>query len=155
MDPEGIASLPDLEGPGESETVKVKRVDRPKPVFFYEREQDGMVFAAEEQEAANMIKHTDKDLRPKYLGWSDGTAFVAVYRKHTVQVGKVYSREEAGKISKEAFAAELAVAKSNMKAAKENQTPIVRPSRMEDAVQGSIPAHLIGSLLHGKRYESI
>lgn len=121
--------------PGEFENVKFKnRPLKPKLTFFYQK-RDGVIFAAEEQEAANG-KYNKKFT---FLGWSDGRAYLATLAAAKLKAGQVISKESASVILQSAFDAELKVAIKNLKDAKKNGTRIPRPSRIEWYLDSSIP----------------
>lgn len=121
--------------PGEFENVRYKASPyRPKLTFFYEKE-DETVFAAEEQEAANG-KYNKKF---KLLGWSNGEAYIKTLKDNNLKKGQLLAKEEAQKILNLAFEAELKVAKFNLSEAKKNGTGILRPKRIEYYFDRSVP----------------
>jgi hypothetical protein len=121
--------------PGEFDNVKFKNtLTKPKLTFFYEKN-DETVFAAEEQEAANG-KYNKKF---KFVGWSDGLAYLSTIHAAKLRKGQVLPKEEAETLLRSAFEAELKVARKNLKDAKKNGTRIPRPSRVEWYFDSSVP----------------
>ncbi|MCK9319385.1 hypothetical protein [Methanoculleus sp.] len=121
--------------PGEFESVRFKSFPtKAKITFFYEN-RNGVPFAAEEQEAANG-KYNKKF---RFLGWSDGTKYVEVFKTAGLKKGQVISKEEAGKLLKLAFDSELKVAENNLAEARKNGTNVPRPQRVEYYFDGSVP----------------
>ena len=121
--------------PGEFENVKYKGVlKKPSLTFFYERN-DGLVFAAENQEAATG-KYNKKF---RFLGWSDGSTFIKTLQAAKLTKGQVVSKGTGEQLNREAFEAELKAAKKNLANAKKNGTQIPRPRRIEWFFDSSVP----------------
>jgi len=125
----------DENGPGEFDNVKLRQIPvRGKLTFFYEK-QDGLIFAAEEQEAATG-KYRSKF---RFVGWSDGNTYLNTIRAAKLKKNQHIPKEEAEKLLKEAFDAELKVAKKNLRTAIKDGTRIPRPERIEWTFDASVP----------------
>jgi hypothetical protein len=125
----------DENSPGEFDNVKFRSIlAQPKLTFFYEKNDD-TVFAAEEQEAAT--GKYNKNF--KLVGWSDGRTYLSTINAANLKKGQVVSKEEAEALLRSAFEAELTVARKNLKDAKDNGTRIPRPNRIEWYFDGSVP----------------
>lgn len=136
----------DVNSPGDFDNVKLNPsnvINRPKLTFFYQRP-NGDIFATEEQEAATAKLWT----KFAYVGWSNGTTHAKIIREANLKMNQLVSKEDAEKLLKKAFEAELVVAKENMKNAKLNQTPIVRPVREDWHFDGSVPMNERDKIRH-------
>lgn len=123
------------EGPGTFESVKLRQLPlKGKLTFFYEKN-DGIVFAAEEQEAANG-KYRQKF---KLVGWSNGETYLKIIKEAGLKKNQIIRKEEAEKLLRSAFDAELKAAKKNLREAKENNTRIPVPQRVEWHFDRSVP----------------
>lgn len=117
-------NLEEVEAPPPTEFVKLNRIEKPRPMFFYQKlcdyeeyDDQGQVieypiFACSEVEAAG-LKST-KRYRFKQIGYSDGRAYWQYLRTH-IQKGKIYPIEEAKQIMRDAEAEELKVARGHLK----------------------------------------
>src|SRR3990167_10470826 len=116
----------DKMSPGIGENVKYKGLKiKTKLTFFYEKD-DETVFAAEEQEAAT--GNYNKKFR--MVGWSDGSQYQKKITEAKLLRGQLIAKEQAENLLREAFDAELKLAKKNLKDAKKNGTFIPRPRRI-------------------------
>lgn len=136
----------DESGPGEFENVKLRQVPlRGKLTFFYEK-RDGLIFAAEEQEAA-----TGKYYKKfKFIGWSDGNTYIKTLREAKLKKNQHIPKEEAEALLKKAFDAELKVAKKNLKVARKEGSRIPRPERAEWSFDSSVPERERANIAGGK-----
>lgn len=98
--------------------VKFEIIERPRPVFFYQRRdadgdvmEDSPIFACYEQEAAMVAKFN------KQIGSSDGTTYYNYLKNSGLKKGQLVPRSQAAKILQAAFDAELAVARGKKKRA--------------------------------------
>lgn len=100
--------------PKDLEFVKLNQLERPQRTFFYQRRdgdgdvvEDSEIFACHEQEAGLFGKFH------KLIGVGDGTTYFNYVKSHMPKKGELISINKAQEILKEAFAAELAVARGN------------------------------------------
>jgi len=123
------------EGPGEFDNVKLRRIpSRGKLTFFYKKN-DGVVFAAEEQEAATGKYHKKFEL----IGWSNGEAYLKTIRDAGLRKNQLISKRIAEKLLKDAFDIELKIAKKNLRLTKKNNERVLTPKRLEWAFDTSVP----------------
>jgi len=130
-----LAESIDSEGPGDFSSVKVHKVPlRGKLTFFYQRK-DGLIFAAEEQEAATGKYHR----KFKFVGWSNGETYLKTIKEVGYRKNQLIPKEEAEKLLRDAFDAELNIAKKNLRIAREEGARIPIPRRAEWAFDRSVP----------------
>lgn len=106
------------------EFYKLRSIEPPKTHWFYQRQAEDWeldqfgqkkeypVFACGEDEAARLESH--KRIRFKQIGFSDGKTYFNYLREH-FKPQVAYPVEEAKKIEKEAFAAELEAARGHFR----------------------------------------
>lgn len=123
------------EGPGTFENVKLRGIPPKGKLTFFYIKNDGIVFAAEEQEAANGKYHR----KFKFVGWSNGEMYLKTLRGAGLKRNQIIRKEDAEKLLRSAFDAELEEAKKNLKEARENNTRIPVPQRTEWHFDRSVP----------------
>jgi hypothetical protein len=135
------------EGPGEFENVQFKGsfLRTPVLVFFYKKA-NGNIFAADEQEASTQKYNNRFEL----IGWSNGENYNNILKNCGIKLNQVIPKNQAEKILRDAFNAELKVAQENLEMAKKEGRSMPKPKRIEWAFDNSVPPQDRQTLSGGK-----